>query len=231
MQIYGFQKTTLLDYPGCIAAVIFTGSCNFRCPFCQNSSLVLHPENEALIPSEDVIRFLMKRKGILDGVCISGGEPTLQSDLPSFAARIKSLGYKLKLDTNGFRPDVLISLCERKLVDYVAMDIKSSKNNYSKATGISNIDIAPIEASAEYLMSHTVPYEFRTTIVKELHTASDFSDIGKWLCDCRAYYLQSFKSSEFVMTEGLSAYSTEELKGFLDIVRKWIPSAALRGVD
>jgi len=231
MQIYGFQKTTLLDFPGRVASTIFTGSCNFRCPFCQNSSLVLRPGEEQLIPEEDIISFLRKRSGILDGVCITGGEPTLQKDLPAFAGKIKELGYEVKLDTNGYLPDVLKEVCESGLIDYVAMDIKSSRETYSNAAGLPDLDIHRIEESAAYLMSGTVPYEFRTTVVRELHNADDFRRIGEWLAGCSAYYLQSYKDSELVMTKGLSACSPDELRSFITILKPWISNVSLRGVD
>jgi len=231
MQIHGFQKTTLLDFPGRVACTIFTGSCNFRCPFCQNSGLVLHPDEEPAIPEEDIISFLKKRSGILDGVCITGGEPTLQRDLPDFIKKIKALGYQVKLDTNGYLPDVLKNLCESGLIDYVAMDIKSSRETYSRASGIPDPDIRKIEDSASYLMNSGISYEFRTTVVRELHTASDFRNIGEWLAGCSAYYLQSYKDSELVMAKGLSAFSPDELRAFIEILRPWIPNVSLRGID
>jgi len=231
MRIHGFQKTTLLDYPGKVAATIFTGSCNFRCPFCQNSGLVLHPEEEAVIPEEDVLAFLKKRRNILDGLCVTGGEPTLRADLIPFLEQIKALGYLVKLDTNGYRPEVLKELAGRKLIDYVAMDIKSSRETYAKVAGVPSLDLSLIEESVAFLMNGDLPYEFRTTVVRELHGASDFESIGEWLAGCQAYFLQSYKDSDMVMTSGLSAYTVPELKDFLNILLPSIPAARLRGVD
>lgn len=231
MRIHGFQKTTLLDYPGKVAATIFTGSCNFRCPFCQNSGLVLHPEEEAVIPEEDVLAFLRKRRNILDGVCVTGGEPTLQADLIPFLEQIKALGYLVKLDTNGYRPGILKELTGQKLIDYVAMDIKSSRETYAKVAGVPSLDLSLIEESVSFLMNGDLPYEFRTTVVRELHDTSDFESIGEWLAGCQAYFLQSYKDSDMVMTSGLSAYTVPELKDFLNILLPSIPAARLRGVD
>ncbi len=231
MQIHGMNKTTLLDYPEHVAATLFTGGCNFRCPFCQNSGLVLSPQSEPTIPEDELFDFLRKRHGILSGVCITGGEPTLQPDLPDFLRRIRDLGYLIKLDTNGYRPDVLIALTEEGLIDYVAMDIKASLPHYETAAGIPKLDTVPIEESVAFLMKGSLPFEFRTTVVKGLHTAEDFEAIGPWLAGCPKYYLQSYKDSDAVLCPGYSSFSTEELNAFLQILKPYIPSASLRGVD
>lgn len=231
MQIHGLNKTTLLDYPGRVAATLFTGNCNFRCPFCQNKDLVLNPESQPVLDLEEIYAFLSKRRNILSGVCITGGEPTLQDDLELFIEKIKSLGYQIKLDTNGYKPDVLKNLVNRKLIDYVAMDIKSSKENYGTACGITAINLDNIENSVDFLLTGKVEYEFRTTVVKELHTAEDFEKIGKWLCGASAYFLQSYKESDGVIKPGFHAYEKEELLSFKRQLDKTIRRVELRGVD
>lgn len=230
MIISGLQKTTLLDYPGHVASTIFFGGCNFRCPFCHNGDLVNGPWENPFDP-EDVLAFLKKRSGLLEGVCITGGEPTLQPDLEKLIHSIRSLGLSVKLDTNGYRPDVLKDLCRRGLIDYVAMDIKAGHGNYAAAAGLPGIDMGKIEESVSFLLSGSVACEFRTTVVKELHSESDFYDIGRWIQGCRAYYLQSYKDSEQVLVPGFSACSREELLHFMDIVRPFVENVELRGVD
>lgn len=195
MKIHGFQKTTLLDYPGHIAATVFTGGCNFRCPFCQNGSLVLLPESQPLIPVGDVLVHLRKRRGILEGVCITGGEPTLERDLREFILQCRELGYLVKLDTNGYRPEVLGQLLKEGILDYVAMDIKASPSNYGRATGCPGCDVGRIKESIRLLRTGGIPYEFRTTVVKGIHTVEEFEEIGRWLAGSPAYYLQAYRDS------------------------------------
>ncbi len=231
MQIHGLNKTTLLDYPEHVAATIFTGGCNFRCPFCHNKGLVISPETEPLIPEEEILQFLKKRQSILSGVCITGGEPTLNPDLKDFILKVKELGYSVKLDTNGYNPDTMIELIENKLIDYVAMDIKSSPNGYEKAAGIPGLLLDPINQSVKYLLSNNFPYEFRTTVVKELHTKEDFIEIGKWLSGCRAYFLQAYKDSDNVLCKGFTSYSKDELLSFTSILKPYITNVHIRGID
>ncbi len=231
MNIHGFTKTTLLDYPGLLAATVFTGGCNFRCPFCHNYELVLAPE---VFPKEDpdeILHFLKKRFGILKGVCITGGEPTLNPDLTEFIAQIKEIGYKVKLDTNGFRPETLNYLLERCLLDYVAMDIKAGRNNYSAATGIANLDIKKIEHSVEILAASDIKYEFRTTAVKNIHTLADFKDISCWLPNNCQYFIQSYKDTEGIGENNCDSFSKDELESFLNVVKTSIPNTSLRGVE
>ena len=230
MKICGLQKTTLLDYPGHVAATVFTGGCNFRCPFCHNSDLLGNDAEEAFT-EEYVLNFLKKRRGILEGVAITGGEPTLQPDLRDFILRVRELGYKIKLDTNGTRPDVLRDLCDSGLIDYVAMDIKTCKERYSDVAGIPSLHMEGILESVEYLKNGKIPFEFRTTVVKELHSAEDFEWIGQWISGCPHYYLQNFVDSDNVLVSGFSAYSKEELLDFIEILKPYIPNAELRGVD
>ena len=231
MNIYGFNTLTLLDYPGKVGASLFLGGCNFRCPFCQNGNLVLHPEQESAIPEAEVLAYLTKRRGVLDGVCISGGEPTLHAELPALIQKIKDLGYLVKLDTNGTRPQVVRYLYENHLIDYVAMDIKTSRARYPEAAGISRVDLSLIEESVAYLKSHVSDYEFRTTVTRELHTSKDFEDIADWLEGCRAYYLQAYRESASVIHPVFSSYTKEELEGFCAILRTKIPLAEVRGID
>lgn len=231
MQIYGFNKTTLLDYPEHVACTLFTGGCNFRCPFCQNGGLVADIASQSLIPEDEIFATLRKRRGILSGVCITGGEPTLCPDLSEFIRKIRDMGYLIKLDTNGYRPDVIATLDRQNLLDYIAMDIKSSPERYSLAAGVPGLDVDRIKESVSYIRSCGLPYEFRTTVVRQLHCREDFVSIGKWLAGCRAYFLQSYQDSGAVLCPGYTACTREELESFLDIVLPQIPNAALRGID
>lgn len=231
MKIHGLNKTTLLDYPEHVAATIFTGACNFRCPFCQNSGLVLQPELEPEIDQDELFSFLKKRYGILSGVCITGGEPTLQQDLEPFIRRIRTIGYQVKLDTNGYRPEIVNQLIQEKLLDYVAMDIKSSPENYAIACGLNSINIQKIKETVSILINGTLPYEFRTTVVKGLHTETDFYEIAEWLEGSSSYYLQAYRDSEQVLCPGYSSFSSIEMKHFLSIVTPKIPNAKLRGIE
>lgn len=231
MNIQGLQKLTLLDYPGKVACTAFLAGCNFRCPFCHNASLVTHICPENTIPEEEVLAFLKKRRGILDGVCITGGEPLLALDLEPFMEKVKAFGYLIKLDTNGSNVNRLKYLVNKNLVDYVAMDIKNVPEKYGMTIGIEGYNPENILKSAEYLMSGAVPYEFRTTVVRGFHKRDDFEGIGRWLEGARRYYLQSFTDSGDVIQPGLRAYTKDILEQALAIVKKYIPSAELRGVE
>jgi pyruvate formate lyase activating enzyme len=228
MILKGLQKLTLLDYPGEIAATVFTGGCNFRCPFCHNASLVLPEKFGATLPTEEFFAFLESRRGKLRAVCVSGGEPTMQGDLREFIARIKEMGFLVKLDTNGTRPDVLRALMDGGLLDYVAMDIKNSKARYGETVGVKNFDISPIEESINILRKGNVPFEFRTTVVRELHDAQDFAEIGEWLSGDEKFFLQTFEDSGDLIGAGYTAYGEEEMKSFLEILKGYVPNAALR---
>lgn len=238
MLILGFQKTTLLDYPEHIASTIFTGGCNFRCPFCHNRDIVFAKESidtHILSPytEEEVLMHLQKRKNVLTGVCITGGEPTLQPDLSDFLAKVKALGYQVKLDTNGYHPDTMISLIQQGLVDYVAMDIKNSPAKYAQTAGLDICDISNLEKSIDYLIqgNHNILYEFRTTLVAELHTTKDIEDMALWIQGAMAYYLQSYTDSDQIIKEGFHAHTKETLNYYLQICRKHIPNTALRGIE
>ena len=228
MVIHGIQKLTLVDYPGHPAAILFTGDCNFRCPFCQNASLVLSSSSEPLIADEEIFSFLTKRKVMLDGVVVTGGEPTLQKDLIPYLGRLKGLGYLVKLDTNGYRPDVLEKAMESGYVDYVAMDIKTSLDEYPVVAGIKNLDVSRIERSVELLKSGAVDYEFRTTVVEPLHHKENFEKIGELLKGCRRYYLQSFVDSGNIIGKNCFPPSQEQLKNYLKTVSNYIESVSIR---
>ena len=228
MNIKGLQKLTLLDFPGKVACTVFLGGCNMRCPFCHNAPLVLGYGGED-ISEEEFFSFLEKRRGRLEGVCISGGEPTLSPALPEFICRIRSLGYAVKLDTNGLSPDMLEGLLREGLVDYVAMDIKSSREGYAKASGIPDIDLTKIEKSAALLMKSDTPYEFRTTVVRELHDEGDMVRIGEWLSGAKNYFLQSFLDSGELISDGLHGYDKKGMEHLLKLLKVKIPSAKIRG--
>ena len=230
MKICGIQKTTLLDYPGHMAATIFLEGCNFRCPFCQNGDLVDRVSRDT-IPEEELLSFLKKRASVLEGVCITGGEPTLQPRLEEFIVSIRRLGYKIKLDTNGYRPHVLKELCGQGLIDYVAMDIKTSRERYPVVSGNPSLEIDKIEESASFLMGGAIPYEFRTTVVKELHTVDDFDKIGRWLQGCSRYFLQNFVDSDRVLVPGFTSCSPEELLSFSETLKAYMNDVAVRGID
>lgn len=231
MPIHGLQKVTLLDYPDRIACSVFFAGCNFRCPFCHNASLVTRIDPENAISQEKVLTYLRKRSGVLDGVCITGGEPLLDPGLEEFLHSIKSLGYSVKLDTNGSNPSRMRKLVSDGLVDYVAMDIKNSPARYGVSIGIDNYDTKDIEASAEYLLSGPVEYEFRTTVVQELHRRKDFEEIGRWLRGADQYYLQTFVDSGDLIRPGYHAFSHNIMEQALEIVSAYIPNAALRGTE
>lgn len=229
MRIRGFNKTTLLDYPRHLAATIFIEGCNMRCPFCHNSSLVLRPTTQPEIPLEEVLNYLEKRKNILEGVCITGGEPTLYSELPEFIQQIKSLGLKVKLDTNGTNPKLIQSLVHNQLIDYVAMDIKNSKEHYKLSIGLENFNIASVEESVQFLMSSSLDYEFRTTVVAQHHSREDMISIGQWLQGARAYYLQPFKDSGDILLPGLTTPTQEVLQDYKKLLSAYIPNVEIRG--
>ena len=231
MNIQGFQKTTLLDYPGHVAATVFFGGCNFRCPFCHNASLVLPERIEEQVSEEEFFDFLSRRTGRLDGVCISGGEPLLQKDIADFIRRIRSIGFRVKLDTNGSRPDRLAALLEEGLLDYVAMDIKNSPARYGETVGIPDFDITPIRESVELLLAGRVPYEFRTTVCAPLHTPESIREAGAFIAGAKAWFLQGFTDSGDLVGQGISALSREEHEAFLSAAKEKIPNAALRGID
>ncbi len=231
MNIQGLQKLTLLDYPEKVACTIFTAGCNFRCPFCHNASLVSHIDMEKNIPVEKILAFLRKRLGVLDGICISGGEPLLQPDLEDFISQVKKMGYFVKLDTNGSNSHLLRHLAEKQLLDYVAMDIKNSPGKYGITIGIADYNLEDVFRSVDFLMTGTVPYEFRTTVVREFHKREDFAAIGRWIKGANRYYLQNFQDSGDLIRPGLRAYTRDILVQALEVVQRNVPNAELRGVE
>lgn len=230
MKIHGFQKLTLLDFPEKTASTVFTGGCNLRCPFCHNGDLVLSPASVGVISEDEVFSVLNKRRGFLDGVCITGGEPLLNADIGAFMKKIKDMGFLVKLDTNGTLPLRLHELILSGVVDYVAMDIKNAPDAYPKTVGIENFDVTPIKKSVELLRASGVDHEFRTTLVKELHTLENMKEIGRWLKGEKKYFLQAFKLSANVLDKTLNGFEKDELEEMLKAVREYIPSAELRGV-
>ncbi|MBQ4515781.1 MAG: anaerobic ribonucleoside-triphosphate reductase activating protein [Clostridia bacterium] len=231
LNILGLQKLTLLDFPGNMACTVFLGGCNFRCPFCHNRALVVNPDFSAAMDKNEFYSFLEKRQGVLDGVCITGGEPLLSSGIFDFAKEIKEMGFKIKLDTNGSFPDRMTKLIEDKLIDYVAMDIKNSPARYRETVGVESFDIAPVKESVNILLSDVIPYEFRTTLVREFHTPQDMVDIGEWISGAKQYFLQSFVDSGCLIGENLNSLSGDEIRAFADILKPFVPSVTLRGID
>ena len=281
MKICGFNKTTLLDYPGKVAATIFVGGCNFRCPFCQNSSLVVGTADQPETDREELLAFLKKRKGILEGVCITGGEPTIHPELPELIGEIASLGYPVKLDTNGTSPEMVKELYREGLIQKVAMDIKTCREKYTLVAGLRDaggfsarktvpegmevssvrktmpegMEVSSVRETmpeeetvhpagvsgesltervftcAEYLMRCGIDYEFRTTVVKELHCEEDFIRIGRWLAGAKEYYLQAYRDSDGVLQRGFTTCSDEEMKRYQEILQRTIPYVGIRGMD
>lgn len=229
--ITGLQKLTLLDFPGKVACTLFTKGCNMRCPFCHNASLVVRANEQKPYDNGEILGFLKKRHGLLDGVAITGGEPTLWPGLYDFISEIKAIGYDVKLDTNGTRPDILKKLVNDGLVDYVAMDIKNCREKYGATVGFDeSYDLSPIDKSIAFLMSGKVDFEFRTTVTREHHTANDIVKIGEWIHDSEKYFLQQFKDSGDIIGEGISEYTKDEMTALLDQIRQFVPNAQLRGV-
>lgn len=234
IKIGGLQKTTMIDFPGKVASTIFTKGCNLRCPYCHNSILVLGGDKEEEISEKEILKFLGKRKGVLDGVCISGGEPLIHKDIVDFIIKIKEMGYLIKLDTNGFFPEKLSEFIRGGLIDYIAMDIKSSPKNYWKAAGVNKLDLSKIDKSIEILKTNEIPFEFRTTAVKGIHSISDFTTIAKWLKSPHLYYIQNYENTGDTIAlrtktnRDLESFTKEELESFLSVVKEDVPNAQIR---
>lgn len=229
MVIHGLQKMTLLDFPGKVACTVFLGGCDIRCPFCHNAEIL-----DASVPGEmddaQFFAFLKGREGLLDGVAITGGEPLLRRELPEFMAKIRELGFAVKLDTNGSHPDRLRKILDEKLADYVAMDIKNSPERYAETIGISGFDITPVKESVSLLKEESTAYEFRTTCVAQLHDDASFQSIAEWITGAKNYFLQAFTDRDTVPFEGLSAPDAADMHRWAEIVRPYVKHVALRGV-
>ena len=230
MNIVGLDKLSLLDYPDHVCCIVFTKGCNMRCPFCHNSELVLNDNSQNTMDESFVYKFLEKRKGLIDGVCITGGEPTLQHDLKDFIIGVRELGYKVKLDTNGLYPSILIDLIENDLLDYVAVDIKNSFDKYAMTCGIPNIDTKKIQQTIDYLKNSDIDYEFRTTILKGYHTETDMRKLSEMLSGCKHYYLQKFLKVDSIIDSRCEELTDNEIAMYLNVVREKIPNAEVRGV-
>ena len=229
-KIYGLEKMSLVDYDGHLCATIFLASCNFRCPFCHNASLVKDAESLASFDEEEVFAYLNARKKMLDAVCITGGEPTLNPSLEKIIDRIKEMGYLVKLDSNGTRPEVLKNLIEKKKVDYIAMDIKSSEENYLRVAGINNkMLLDKVKESIKILKTSGIDYEFRTTLVKELHKEEDMDGIGKLINGAKRFYLQKFTDHGNCIEDGFSEVDIDTANKYLEIIKKYCENAKLRG--
>lgn len=229
MRIQGLQKLTLLDYPGRTACTVFLSGCNFRCPFCHNAPLLQGDTGDAM-DEDELLMFLQKRQGVLDGVAVTGGEPLLRQELPSLLEKIKALGYAVKLDTNGAFPEQLETIVQAGLADYVAMDVKNSPERYAQTIGVCEPELTPVFKSVSFLLRGTVAYEFRTTAVAELHDDASFQKLGDWLAGAERYFIQCFEPRETVLKAELHAPAPEQLRHWAELVRPKIPNVALRGI-
>lgn len=228
MHIHGLQKLAMVDYPGKLAATVFTGGCNLRCPFCHNALLVTRLAETPEIPEQEVLDFLASRRGLLDGVVLTGGEPLLQPDAADFLRKVRELGFAVKLDTNGTNPDMLEALAQEGLLDYAAMDIKNSPDRYAETCG--GVDLlGPVKRSAALLMAGAVDYEFRTTVCAPLHTPEEMAGIGRWLKGAKRYFLQPFVDSGELVGSGMKPLTKEEIEALRDSVLPDIPSTQIRG--
>lgn len=230
MIIDGFSKLTLLDYPENVACIIWTRGCNFRCPFCQNSELIRMTKDEGNIKEEDVLSYLEKRKGILDGIVISGGEPTMQKGLYEFIKKVKTIGLKVKLDTNGFNPKILKKLIDDNLLDYVAVDIKNDLDHYDKICGLNKITLDNLLETIKILENSHILYEFRTTVMKNYHNEQRIENILSLIGKNANYYLQNFKDSEYVLDKTLESFSNDELMHIYNDLKLKYPNIGIRGI-
>lgn len=229
MNIHGLQKMTLLDFPEHVACTVFLGGCDFRCPFCHNFELV-DGSAKPVMEEEELLAFLSRRQGLLDGVAVTGGEPCLHPDLPELLARIRELGFPVKLDSNGYHPDMLRTLLDQHLVDYIAMDIKNSPVNYARTAGLPEVDMGRIRESISLLMEQAPEYEFRTTVIRELHEEENFHGIGELIRGAEHYYLQPFTDRDSVPFGGFHAPEEQQLNAYADIMRSYVKTVRVRGV-
>lgn len=230
MKFHGFQKMTLLDFPGKVACTVFTGGCNFRCPFCHNALLVTQLREAEEYDEEEILSFLQKRKGLLDGVAVTGGEPLMSEDIIDFIRKVKAEGFAVKLDTNGSYPERLRYIINEGLVDYVAMDIKNSKTLYGKTAGFENLDISRIEESVSFLMEGKVDYEFRTTVVDGLHTVESITEAADWIKGARRYFIQNFIDSGNLICEGMSGIDLDTMNRMCEAAKIYVPETSIRGI-
>ena len=230
MKLHGIQKMTLLDFPGVVSCTIFLGGCDFRCPFCHNFELI-DGTAQPIMDDSELIEFLRGRKALIDGVAITGGEPCLHKDLPELIRKIRAEGYKVKLDTNGYHPEMLKAILDEGLVEYVAMDIKNSEEKYALTCGLDEIHMDTIKESISILMNGDTDYEFRTTVVDELHDESDFEKIGEMIKGAKHYFLQRFTDRDSVPYGNLSAPSFDKMHKYCDIARNFVTNTELRGVE
>lgn len=230
MQICGLQKLSMVDYPGLLAATVFTGGCNLRCPFCHNAPLVTGLADAPTLTQEEVLDFLSTRRGLLDGVVLSGGEPLLHPEAPEFLSQVRALGFSIKVDTNGCYPEALSHILEAGLADYVAMDLKNSPARYGETVGIKNFDLAPIRESLRLLKTSGIPYELRTTVVRELHTPEEIRAMGEWAQGAPVYCLQRFVDSGNLISPGLHAPSEGEIQALAQAARPWFGQVEIRGI-
>lgn len=231
MRICGLQKLSMVDFPGKLAATVFTGGCDLRCPFCHNAPLVTRAAEQPELSRQEVLDFLRSRRGLLDGVVLSGGEPLLHPGAADFLREVRDLGFSVKLDTNGCHPAALAEILERRLVDYVAMDIKNSPEKYPQTVGVPTFNLDPVRESVRLLRGGTVDYEFRTTVVQGLHTPADMESIGRWLEGAPRYYLQRFVDSGDLVGSGCRSPEPEELRALAEAAAPWFQEVQLRGVD
>ena len=231
MRICGLQKLSMVDYPGKLAATVFTGGCDLRCPFCHNALLVTRLAETPEIPEEEVLDFLASRKGLLDGVVLTGGEPLLQPDAADFLRKVRELGFAVKLDTNGCHPAALADILDQGLADYVAMDVKNSPRRYGETVGVPDFDLAPVEESVRLLQRSAVDHEFRTTLVRELHSEADLDAIAAWLEGAPKYFLQNFVDSGNLIGQGYHGFSPEELRALAARVAPRFGAVEVRGVE
>ena len=230
MRICGLQKLSMVDYPGMLAATVFTGGCNLRCPFCHNALLVTRLQESPVLDTDDVLAFLASRRGFLDGVVLSGGEPLMQPDSVDFLTQVRELGFLIKVDTNGCYPHVLREILDKQLADYVAMDIKNSPDKYAQTVGIPNFPLDNVNRSIALLQSSGIDYEFRTTVVREFHTADDIAAIAQWISGAPHYYLQNFEDSGNLISQGLHGFSPDELQIMADSALKHLKNVQIRGL-
>lgn len=230
MVFHGFQKMTMLDFPGYVACTVFTPGCNFRCPFCHNSLLVTKVNENEMYSEDEIIGYLRKRKGVIDGICISGGEPLMHDDIFDFVKKVKETGMLVKIDTNGSFPDKLKKLIDSGNIDYVAMDIKNCPDKYAETIGYSDFDFSPVRKSVELLLAGKVEYEFRTTVVKEFHTTQDMVKIGELINGADKYFIQHFIESDGNIQQGLTPVDREEMEKLRISVSGFVKNAELRGI-